>query len=203
MRSESLFVHLGLGCLLLLSPGCDSGSSDNGNSSGGSKKSLTKIAVISDSMGTGYGVATGYPVYLEQMAGVPVVNNSADGRMSSTGVGLVGSMISQHAPSHLVILLGTNDALYGDVGTAIANLQAMANIARDAGVPVVIGTLPIIPRDGRADAKAAEISRGIQGLSGARIANVRAEVGSEPFADGLHPNDDGQRIIAMTFFERL
>ena len=190
-------------CLSLLFTGCFD-SSSSGGSSGGADNETTKIVVIGDSIGTGFGVATGFPVFLRGMTGVEVINNSARSRRTGTGIGLASSLIAQHSPSHLVVLLGTNDAIAGDVDGAISNLQTIANIAKDAGVTAVIGTLPIIPRSAEENARAGAISSGIRGLSNANIAaGIRSEVGSDNFADDVHPNNDGQTIIAMNFAESL
>lgn len=178
------------------------GCNDKSDSKGSGNK-LTKIVVIGDSIGTGFGVATGFPVFLKQMAGVPLINNSKRSRQTGTGIGLAKSLIAQHKPSHLVVLLGTNDAVRGSVGAAINNLQTIANIAKDNGVTCVIGTLPPIPRSSASNSKAAAISKGIQGLKNARIANIRGELGNGDIADGVHPNNNGQRIIAMNFKEKL
>ena len=196
---------LGIMVLGLFLAGCDDDSADrdNNNESGSNSDAPTKIVVISDSIGTGFGVATGFPVFLESLSGAQVINNSSNGRMSAAGIGLASSLISQHNPTHLVVLLGTNDALRGSVSGAVANLQRIADIGNAAGVTVVIGTLPPITRNAGENSRAAQISSGIAGINGARIAGIRADMNSATIADGVHPNNDGQRIIAVNFNERL
>jgi lysophospholipase L1-like esterase len=227
MIINRIFSHLAIVLIALCMTSCDDGSfgdssSSNGSSSSGGANSQTDqaadavqtsseatpapsstVVVIGDSIGTGFGVATGFPVFLQQISGRNVVNNSQNGRQTATGVGLASSLIAQHNPSHLVVLLGTNDALRGSVPNAISNLQAIANIGSAAGVKVVIGTLPPIATDAAANGRAGLISRGIRGIGNARIANIRGEVNVGNLADGIHPNNDGQRIIGMTFSERL
>ena len=106
MKSFKLITLGVLYTLFSLTIGCTDSKGDSNNGSKSNK--LTKIVVIGDSIGTGFGVATGFPVFLKQMAGVPVVNNSKASRQTSTGIGLAKSLIASQKPSHLVVLLGTN-----------------------------------------------------------------------------------------------
>jgi len=115
-------------------------------------------------------------------------------------------MITENDPTHVFILLGTNDAARGSVSAAINNLQQMVNIARNNDVIPIVGTLPPLtppPPDNVpnfdtavADVRAEEISAGIRGLNNARIAPVRSMVSRSNIVDGLHPNDMGQQQIA-------
>jgi hypothetical protein len=113
----------------------------------------------------------------------------------------VESILDSEKPSHLLILLGTNDSRGGIVGGAVSNLQAKADMANARGVVVIIGTIPPNLQDASADARNAAISDGIRGIQGALIAEVRGALGDGRglFPDGLHPNEMGSTIIADAF----
>jgi len=115
------------------------------------------------------------------------------------GLGLIEGLINSENPSHVVILLGTNDAIRGSVPDAISGLQAMVDIAAANNVIAIVGTLAPINLSAAQNVRAAEISAGIQGLTGARIADIRASLGADLIVDGVHPGDAGQQLIADVF----
>ena len=104
-----------------------------------------------------------------------------------------------------MVLLGTNDARVGSVSGAVSNLQFMVNSANAAGAVAVVGTLPPYLTTAALNARSEQISQGIRGLSGARIADIRSSMGdgSTTIADGVHPNGAGQQIIADVFAASL
>ena len=180
--------------------GCGGGSSSSG---GGTAPPVAQVSVVAigDSIGNGFGIATGWPVFLADIIGAPVDNNSVTSEFTDFGVSIIEERLTTVQPTHVVILLGTNDAIRGSVPVAIANLQTMVDIARAQGVIPIVGTLPPITTSPSANARAAEISEGIRGLSGAVVAGVRAALGdgSGLIADGVHPNNAGQQRIADAF----
>jgi len=201
MRKISSFLLLLLSLSLVA---CDSGgsSSSGGSGSGASNRTATKIVAIGDSIGAR---ELSWPTVVGQMSGVRVANYSQDSLKTSDFVGRVEGILARENPSHLLILLGTNDARSGSVSGAVSNLQVMVNIANSAGVVAIVGTIPPNFRSASEDARAASISSGIRNLNGARIANVRENLGgnSSYFPDGLHPNSAGSRIIGSAFNDRL
>ena len=166
----------------------------------------TRVITIGDSIGNGFGIATPWPTRLSSIINREVVNNSVTNEQTSFGVSIIQQMIDENDPTHVFILLGTNDAARGSVSAAINNLQQMVNIARNNDVIPIVGTLPpltpappsMLPDFDTvaADVLAEQISAGIRGLDNARIAPVRAMVSRSNIVDGIHPNDAGQQQIA-------
>jgi acyl-CoA thioesterase-1 len=175
-----------------------------GGSSSGAGATLDKILVIGDSIGNGAGIATPYPERIRSSTGVPVINDSASGRLTDEGLAVAEGLLAQHQPSHLVVLLGTNDARR-EISSTLSNLQMIVSLGNAADARVVIGTLPPITNSSVDNARAAIVSDGIRGLGGASIAEVRDAMGdgSTTIADGIHPNDLGQDIIAREFLNHL
>jgi len=207
-----------LGRLVLLTLTFTLASCGGGGSSSGSGSNIapaptptpdptpsTSVVAIGDSIGNGFGVATGWPVLLADIIGAPVNNNSVTNEQTDFGVRIIGERLDAVQPTPVVILLGTNDAIRGSVDVAIANLQTMVDTARARNVIPIVGTLPPITRDAEENDRAERISAGIRGLSGARIAGVRGALGdgSGLFVDGLHPNNTGQMIIADVFAQQF
>ncbi len=207
VREFSRFLVLYVGLLFLAA--CGGGSSDSGTSSAPEPTPAptpapappppTSVVAIGDSIGTGFGIATPWPPLLADILDAPVNNNSISGEQTNFGVRIIGQRLDEVQPTHVVILLGTNDAIRGSVDNAIANLQTMVDAARNRDVIAIVGTLPPITRSASEDARAQQINAGIRGLSGARIADLRATVSRNMIADGVHPNQMGQQIIADTF----
>ena len=198
--------------LFLAITACGGGSSDSGaavspvvDPANPTGPMLTSVVTIGDSIGTGFGIATPWPTILASSLGVPLVNNSVSGEQTGFGLRVIEGLLTEHNPSHVVILLGTNDAIRGSVGNAIANLQAMVDIARRNNVIAIVGTLPPITRSTTENQRTADISAGIRGLMGASIAGVRGAIGDGEglIADGIHPNTAGQQRIAQAFRDQF
>ena len=196
--TRKFFVLFALLCLA----SCGGGGTDSGGgNTGGGTPAVRSVAAIGDSIGNGFGIATPWPPRLEGAIGRTVVNNSVTNMQTDFGVMSITAMIDENDPSHVFILLGTNDAIRGSVSAAIANLQQMVDIARSRNVVPIVGTLPPITISASQNSRAAEISRGIRRLNGAVVAEVRGALGdgSATIADGYHPNNEGQQRIADAF----
>lgn len=177
-----------------------------GSSSGNNEPAVTSILAIGDSIGTGAGIAAPWPARIENALGVPVINDSRNSRRTDQIVNQVPELLDTVMPSHMVVLLGTNDANSGSVTGAVANLQAMVDAANQRGVIAVIGT--VLPNRGVQieDERAAQISEGIRMIVGARIAEVRGAFGDGSTllsSDGKHPDNGGQEVITNEFLIQL
>ena len=168
---------------------------------------IRSFVAIGDSIGNGAGfVSVPWPELVQGAFGVPLVNDSINGRQTGQGLNLIRDLLARHDPSHVLILLGTNDATKGgSVSGAIANLQEMANIAESLGVVAVIGTTITTTRSAEFDRNTADIAAGIRGINNALIAESRVAFGDGNglLADDVHPNAQGQRVIADEFINAL
>jgi len=182
-----------LGCVAVIALiACDNDSNDY---------EITSAVTIGDSIGNGFGVATPWPTLIQGALSISIDNTSVSGQPTAFGVRVIEDLLHQNDPSHVLILLGTNDAIRGSVDTAVANLQAMVNIANRNNVIVVIGTIPPIPANTIWNQRAAEISNAIRGLNNVKVAEIRSALGEDEslFVDGIHPSTPGQQLIADTF----
>ena len=167
---------------------------------------VTKIVAFGDSIGNGFGGSNPWPRIIQsQTGGAGVINNSVNGRHARGIESTVSSDIALHKPSHIIIMLGTNDANNGSISGAVNSIRQVIAIANAANVVPIIGTIPPIPADSAASARARSISAQYRTL-GAAIAEVEGAFGSNVAlfqADLFHPNNDGQNVIANAFLNAL
>ncbi len=182
---------------------CGGGGSDSGGEQAPPTDpvAVRSVVAIGDSIGNGFGIATPWPTLLGGAINRTVVNLSVTNEQTGFGVSNIERLINENDPSHVFILLGTNDAIRGSVPNALANLQSMVDTARARDVIPIVGTLPPITRSTTENRRADEISRGIRRLNNAVVAEVRGALGngSSTIADGVHPNQGGQQLITNAF----
>ena len=166
---------------------------------------VSKILVVSDSMGTGYGIATPYPEIIGQITGIPVINNSINGRETAEALPDYENLLMAHSPSHVLILLGTNDARKSRVQAATRNLDEMLEISADRQIQALIATVPVYLHDENVNQRTLEISNWISARHASRVVDVREVLGDGSATLGvlIHPNQQGQDLIAESFLEKL
>ncbi|MDZ5461429.1 arylesterase [Azohydromonas lata] len=174
-------------------------------------KAPSVILVVGDSLSAEYGLkrGSGWVALLQERLErekVParVVNASVSGDTTAGGRTRLPALLKQHAPTHVILELGGNDALRGQPLSATqANLAAMARAAREAGARVVIAGMQLPPNYGR--------------RYGEEFSRMYADVAKEsdaalvPFflhnvadaadptalfqADRIHPREDAQPLM--------
>ena len=116
------------------------------------------ILVVGDSLSAEYGLrrGTGWVALLEkrlakEFAGTTVINASISGDTTSGGRSRLGTLLTQHHPSQVVIELGGNDALRGlPLAMTRDNLGVMVRAAQKAGARVLLVGMQMPPNYGAA-----------------------------------------------------
>lgn len=196
--------------LLIGLAGCDSG----GGGGGGGTSGAQTVLVMGDSIsarGT-YPDTIPWPAVLQGMKPEwTVANRAVPGETSGGGASRIAGQLSSVNPDVTVILYGSNDAIQQKQAQFEANLVAMIRDCQAQGSRVAVCTIP--PMAGQRvlffqstvdDLNA--IIRSVAPAQGAKVIRIDREftVGDRgTFPDGLHPNQDGQNIIAMTVSERI
>ena len=170
------------------------------------------ILCIGDSITEGVYVSVPYPTRLGRNTGHHVVNAGIGGERAAGGLARINALLTQHNPSHVLILFGTNDILSPsqDLRSSADAVRQIALRVRAHGAIPVVGTAPpmfpprafnkprvtLFPGYGRAHA----------GANGFRLADIEGAFGSNAglvISDGFHANDAGMEVIARTFAGRI
>ncbi len=196
-KSKLLFIPALLAIFIVACGGGGTNSSVSSN--------VTSILAIGDSIGNGFGGVNPWPRLVQNDSGVNVVNASQNGRQARGSVQLVSSGIAQFNPSHVIIMLGTNDASNGSIDSAFRSMRQIVQETQAAGVSIVVATIPPILRSSAEASRARQLSAAYRTL-GVPIAEVEGAFGNNAAlfqADRFHPNNEGQQIIADAFIGAL
>jgi acyl-CoA thioesterase-1 len=173
------------------------------------------IAALGDSLTAGLGVTpeAAWPARLEarlREAGYPyrVVNAGVSGDTTAGGLRRV-DWVLRSRPEIVIVALGANDGLRGQSPAAArANLEAIVERLKAAGVRVLLAGMRVPPNYGAEYAR--DFARVFPDVA------RRHDVPLLPFlldgvaadarlnqADGIHPNGDGHERIARQVWEAL
>ena len=135
---------------------------------------------------------------------MPMHNDGIAGQRSDQVLARFATTVLNHSYQRVIILCGTNDILqkvHNLTAELPANLKAMADIATNAGIEVVLGKLP------PANANGVDLNATVTAANNA-IAQMAAQNGylivdyypplfghPEYFVDGVHPNAAGYAVM--------
>jgi acyl-CoA thioesterase I len=116
-----------------------------------------KVLVVGDSLSAEYGLSrgTGWVALMEQrlqreFVGATVVNASISGDTSSGGRTRIAALLAEHKPTHVIVELGSNDALRGlPLAMTRDNLAVMLRAARSTGAQALLVGMRMPPNYGR------------------------------------------------------
>lgn len=173
------------------------------------------IVAFGDSLSAGYGVEPGssFPDFVQRMIDAKklpyrIVNAGVSGETTTDALNRVSDVLREH-PAIVIVEFGGNDGLRGlPVSTTRENLDSVVGTLTKAGVKVLIAGMTLPPnygpdyikpfeqtfRDLAAKYKAPLIPFLLEGVGGHRSLMQR---------DGIHPNVEGNRIVARTVMQAL
>ncbi|MFO0774959.1 MAG: arylesterase [Nitrospiraceae bacterium] len=173
------------------------------------------IVAFGDSLTAGLGVPTdrAYPAQLAQRLekeGFPhrVVNAGVSGDTTAGGLRRVGWVLQNH-PQIVILSLGANDGLRGlKIDDTRRNLEGIIEQLQAAKVQVILAGMKLPPNYG------AEYIASFEAMFPALadkyhvplIPFLLAGVAADPSfnqADGIHPTEDGYRIVTETVYRTL
>ncbi|HJQ99222.1 MAG TPA: arylesterase [Candidatus Polarisedimenticolaceae bacterium] len=173
------------------------------------------VIFLGDSLTAGFGLAQdeAFPALVGEMLGasghpIRVVNAGVSGDTTGDGLARLDWLLKQ-SPRVIVVGLGANDAFRGqDPGEAERNLQDIVARSKATGARVLLLGMKIPPSYGQVFARGygeiyARVAKEekvplvpflLEGVGG------RADLNQD---DGIHPNAQGQRIVAKTVAPHL
>ncbi|QXI27153.1 arylesterase [Pseudomonas vanderleydeniana] len=163
------------------------------------------VLIVGDSISAAFGLDTrvGWVALLEKRLRDEgfkdkVVNASISGDTSAGGQARLPALLAQHKPELVIIELGGNDGLRGQLPTQLKqNLASMIDNARASGAKVLLLGMQLPPNYGARYTKAfAEVYPALaQEKNVALVPFFLEGVGGHPDlmqADGIHPGPAGQ-----------
>lgn len=103
------------------------------------------ILAFGDSLtrGTGTSIDSSYPVVLQSLTGVRVINAGVPGELSVQGLARLPELLEEYSPQLVILFHGGNDILRKKSATdAKQNLISMVKLARQSGAEVVLIGVP-------------------------------------------------------------
>lgn len=174
-----------------------------------------KILIIGDSLTAGYGVAKkdSYPTLLEEMLNknnkkVKIINAGTSGSTSASAHSRVRWHL-RSKPDILIIALGANDGLRGIKTSATKkNLLKAIDLAKKESITVYLASMKLPYNYGEDYRKDFEtvFKEIIKEEKIKLIPFLLKGVGGVPkynISDGIHPNENGHKIVAANIFKFL
>ncbi|QDK43958.1 arylesterase [Bdellovibrio sp. ZAP7] len=175
-----------------------------------------KLIVLGDSITEGYGVSkeAAYPALLEKKLHDTgkkewtIINAGVSGSTTASGISRM-KWLFKSKPDIVFLALGANDGLRGlKVEESQKNLASAIEYAQKEKVEVILGGLYMPPNYG-AD-YTSKFKKMYEDLAKKYkltfIPFILDKVAGNPkynLADGIHPNEEGHKIIADTIFNAL
>ena len=173
------------------------------------------LACMGDSLTEGYDIIPSkrWTDILASNLGIKVINSGISGDTTTGMLSRFGSMVIDQAPTHCIIMGGTNDVAHGiPTELIVSNIRAMTRRARYHGIQSIIGLpSPILVDEqhlGSMYAPMLEFADQMDAFTG-RLRQFAEEDGQplidfgqgmvkEHFIpDGVHPNEEGHAQMAQ------
>ena len=171
-----------------------------------------KLLCLGDSLTEGYDIdlSKRWTELLEQDMSIEIINCGISGDTTTGMLARCHALLLEHQPSHMLILGGTNDLYFGlKDELIIANIHAMTRQARFLGIEFLIGIPTPSMNLAELNFVHENYSECIRSFCRALIRYCEAEetqyvdfssgMQFDHFlADGIHPNEKGQEVMAAT-----
>lgn len=190
------------------------GCSDDDGGGGGLKNNdpggndLNVVVTFGDSLTQGnYCSCPSYPSRLAGMIGKAVYNTGVSGSMASENIERTQGAIDRFHPAFMLILYGYNDIVHSfGVSSTIEALDQMVEICKENHVVPVLATYPEPIGDHAAYAPTVLVLnskiRALANTHGISCVDLQPEFANSTTLledDGLHPNDAGTQVMAISF----
>lgn len=180
-----------------------------------SSTSEKKLVILGDSLTEGYGVAkeSAFPFLIEKKIKSDgkkwkVINAGVSGSTTASAPSRLKWLL-KNKPDLILIILGANDGLRGlKIPDSKKNLKEAIQLISKENIKVVLGGLYMPPNYGQQ--YTSEFKKMYSDISTEMkiplIPFILDKVAGDPKLnqiDGIHPNEEGHKIIADTIFQSL
>ena len=201
-----------LGGILALA-GCEGGGDSHlgdGHDFGPNNPNL--YVALGDSITAGSGLANPNDRYSNKLSGMlskTVMNAGYPGASSSEVLDVCYNILDDNKPGYMLILIGVNDLImgYGEDGAAI-NIRIMIQACQDnKTIPVIATLTPVFYSHESWSSGVDRLNVMIRQLCSdlnVAMVDLNAAFDENPVymqADGLHPNESGNSLMAATFYD--
>jgi acyl-CoA thioesterase-1 len=183
----------------------------------GAEHAPVKILVLGDSLSSAHNIPIdrGWVQLFSNdirasFAQTSVVNASISGETTFGGLQRLPGLLDQHQPSHLIIELGGNDGLRGlGFKQSTQNLREMVQLAQRRSISTLLIGIRMPPNLGSAyNARFQQIFDDVTAETGIHylprfLDGVAASDPALMQADGIHPTELAQPILAARVSERM
>lgn len=208
-----LWVTMMAGLLAaLVMTGCDDSGGGGGTPDVGDND-INVVVAMGDSITEGQCVPAGapWPSRLGSLSGKTVINEGRCGERSAGGASRIAGVLAARKPGYVLINYGANDAIFNHTTETLAfHIRVMIQAAKANQSVVLVGTvLPMYDSHAFAAGKIPDYNAAIRQVAkeeGAKVVDLNREFGNERSflqADGLHPSDSGNQLIALAFNDRI
>ena len=215
MKLFNLGLILSVGLAMGVITGCELLGGGGGGGGGlgdiGDNNANLYVALGDSTTDGNNGGGAPYPPRLAALTGKTVNNMGAQNEFSGGGASKVGGVLANQKPAAVLFQLGAVDLINGhSIDSIIGNLRSIIQQCKaNKTVPVVATLQPMIGSHSRWSGTVKELNNQIRSLAsseGARLADIEAKFGDGTnliLGDGLHPNEEGNQIMAQTFADVL
>lgn len=175
-----------------------------------------KLVILGDSLTEGYGVSqeAAFPALLEKKIkqdlkkNYQVINSGISGSTTASAPQRAKWVLKQK-PDIVILILGANDGLRGlKLEASEKNLSTAIEEIQKAQVKVILGGLYMPPNYGLDYTEQFKkmYSRLAKKYKVSLVPFILDKVAGDPkynLPDGIHPNEEGHKIIAKTIFDSI
>ena len=203
----------GLLCAVLMLAGCEGGGNSHlgdGHDFGPNNPNL--YVALGDSITAGSGLTNFSACYSVKLAGMlnkTVMNAGYPGANSSEILDNCYNILDDNKPGYMLILAGVNDLImgYGDELPAV-NIRIMVQACKDnKTIPVIATLTPVFGSYARLSSGVERLNDQIRQIASdlnVPLVDLNSAFGENLIymqTDGLHPNETGNALMAVTFYD--
>ena len=168
-----------------------------------SSESLLLAFGDSITYGTGAPVDSSYPVLLEAMLGMKVINSGVPGETISEGLERLPGVLEKYSPRMVILCEGGNDLLRGREEDEIErDLRSMVSILQERDIDVMVIGVPSTRLTLSVPGLYRRVARDLSVLYEGKI--LRKVLSNAALkSDYIHPNGDGYRMMAEKIAELI